>query len=76
MTASGHWRPGPPKSRRFATSVSHQVGYLVALDYLLATMQAELSWLREFAGSLRSGQLEWPQAASDSKTESQDEVEK
>jgi hypothetical protein len=33
-------------------------GYLVALDYLLATMQAELPWLREFAGSLRSGQLE------------------
>jgi len=28
--------------------------YLVALDYLLATVQAELSWLREFARSLRS----------------------
>lgn len=51
-------------------------GYLVPLDYLLATMQAELSWLREFAGSLRSGQLAWRQAAPDSKTESQDGVEK
>jgi len=49
-------------------------GYLVALDYLLATMQAELSWLREFASSLRSGQLEWRQAASDTKVRSRDEV--
>jgi len=49
-------------------------GYLVALDYLLATMQAELSWLREFASALRSGQLEWRQAVSDSKVRSQDEV--
>jgi hypothetical protein len=49
-------------------------GYLVALDYLLATMQAELSWLREFASSLRSGQLEWRQRISDSKVRSQDEV--
>jgi DNA-binding PadR family transcriptional regulator len=39
-------------------------GYLVSLDYLLAMMQTELSWLREFAGSLRSG----------SKLRSQDEV--
>jgi DNA-binding PadR family transcriptional regulator len=31
-------------------------GYLVAFDYLLATMQAELSWLQSFAGSMRSGQ--------------------
>jgi hypothetical protein len=30
-------------------------GYLVAFDYLLATMQAELSWLQGFAGSMRSG---------------------
>src|SRR5271165_3713666 len=49
-------------------------GYLVALDYLLATMQAELLWLREFAGSVRSGQLERRQAASGSKVWSQDEV--
>jgi DNA-binding PadR family transcriptional regulator len=49
-------------------------GYLVALDYLLAIMQAELSWLRGFAGSVRSGQLERRQAASDSKVRSQDEV--
>jgi hypothetical protein len=30
-------------------------GYLVAFDYLLATMKAELSWLQGFAGSMRSG---------------------
>jgi DNA-binding PadR family transcriptional regulator len=30
-------------------------GYLVAFDYLLATTQGELSWLRRFAGSMRSG---------------------
>jgi hypothetical protein len=33
----------------------------VALDYLLATTQAEISWLREFAGSVRSGRLQWRQ---------------
>ncbi|WP_428341169.1 PadR family transcriptional regulator [Mycobacterium sp.] len=30
-------------------------GYLVAFDYLLATTQAELCWLRGFASSMRSG---------------------
>jgi DNA-binding PadR family transcriptional regulator len=30
-------------------------GYLLAFEYLLATMQAELSWLRSFADSMRSG---------------------
>jgi DNA-binding PadR family transcriptional regulator len=49
-------------------------GYLVALDYLLATMQAELLWLREFASSLRSGQLGRRQGISDSRVRSQDEV--
>ena len=49
-------------------------GYLVALDYLLATMQAELLWLREFASSLRPGQLERRQGISDSRVRSQDEV--
>ncbi len=29
-------------------------GYLVAFDYLLSTMRAELSWLRGFAGSMRA----------------------
>ena len=48
-------------------------GYLVALDYLLAAMQAELLWLREFAGSLRSGQLEWRQGVSDSTVRSHNE---
>jgi DNA-binding PadR family transcriptional regulator len=37
-------------------------GYLVAFDYLLATMQAELSWLQSFAGSMRSGQQRREQA--------------
>jgi DNA-binding PadR family transcriptional regulator len=49
-------------------------GYLMALDYLLATMQAELLWLREFASSLRSGQLERRQGISGSRVRSQDEV--
>ena len=31
-------------------------GYLAVFDYLLATMQAELSWSQGFAGSMRSGQ--------------------
>jgi DNA-binding PadR family transcriptional regulator len=30
-------------------------GYLVAFDYLLATTQAELSWLHGFAGAERAG---------------------
>ena len=45
-----------------------------ALDYLLATMQAEISWLRGFASSLRSDQLVWRQAAPDSKMRSEDKV--
>src|SRR6201996_9424625 len=49
-------------------------GYLVALDYLLATMQAELLWLHEFASSLRSGELERRQGISDDRVRSQDEV--
>jgi DNA-binding PadR family transcriptional regulator len=38
--------------------------YLMALDYLLATTQAQLSWLQGFAISLRSDRLEWRQAVS------------
>ena len=49
-------------------------GYLVAMDYLLATMQAELLWLREFASSLRSGHLGRRQGISDSRVRSQGEV--
>lgn len=30
-------------------------GYLQAFDYLLAMMRAELTWLRSFVGSMRSG---------------------
>jgi hypothetical protein len=51
-----------------------RAAYPVALDYLLATMKNELSWLQDFADSLRSGQLEWRQAAGDSKVERRDEV--
>jgi DNA-binding PadR family transcriptional regulator len=51
-----------------------RTAYLVALDYLLAAMQNELSWLRDFADSLRSGQLGWRQAAVDSKVGNRDEV--
>jgi hypothetical protein len=36
-------------------------GYLVAFDYLPATMHAELTWLRGFAGSMRSGRPEGQQ---------------
>jgi hypothetical protein len=38
-----------------------RVGYLVALDCLLATMHAELTWLRGFAGPMRSGRPEGQQ---------------
>jgi len=51
-----------------------RAAYLVALDYLLAAIHHELSWLREFTGSLRSGQLQWRQAAHGSTVESRDEV--
>ncbi|HZA10523.1 PadR family transcriptional regulator [Mycobacterium sp.] len=33
--------------------------YLVALDYLLATTEAKVEWLRQFVESLRSGRLQW-----------------
>jgi DNA-binding PadR family transcriptional regulator len=49
--------------------------YLVAFDYLLATMQTELSWLRGFASSLRAGRSEWRQSTGpDTIVASQDEV--
>lgn len=48
--------------------------YQLALDYLLATMQAEISWLQGFASSLRSDRLVWRQAALDSTIRSEDEV--
>ena len=48
--------------------------YLVMLDHLLAMMHTELSRLHEFASSLRSAQLEWQQAASDSKAAEPREV--
>jgi DNA-binding PadR family transcriptional regulator len=51
-----------------------RAAYVVALDYLLAAIHHELSWLREFTGSLRSGQLQWRQVAHGSTVESRDEV--
>lgn len=36
--------------------------YLTALDYLLATTQAKVGWLREFADSLESGSVRWQHA--------------
>ena len=38
---------------------SHQV----ALDYLLVSTQAQVTWLRGFVESLRTGHLRWRQAA-------------
>ena len=71
-TASGRWRPGLPRSWRFATPVSHQVDIWWRWTILLAMMQTEFWRLREFVSSLRSGQLEWRQTASDSKVRSQE----
>lgn len=47
--------------------------YLAALDYLLAMMQTEVSWLRGFASSLRSGRPQWERDAGP-ETGNQDEV--
>src|SRR5277367_2442030 len=49
-------------------------GYLVAFDYLLATTQADLSWLRSFAGSMRSGGPQRRLAVSGNTVRSRDEV--
>jgi DNA-binding PadR family transcriptional regulator len=38
--------------------------HLVALEYLLATTQAKVTWLREFVDSLQSGRLHWHHAAA------------
>jgi hypothetical protein len=37
-------------------AAANAVGDPAAFDYLLATTQAEVSWLRGFANSMRSGQ--------------------
>jgi DNA-binding PadR family transcriptional regulator len=39
--------------------------YLTALDYLLATTQGKVDWLREFADSLESGSLRWRPAPNE-----------
>ena len=49
-------------------------GYLLAFDYLLATMQAELFWLRGFAESMRSGDSRRRLTASGNTARSHDEV--
>lgn len=51
--------------------VTSAAGYAAAFDYLLASLQAELSWLRRFATSLRSGRLPYRQTAG-SETERHD----
>ena len=49
-------------------------GYLLAFEYLLATTQAELSWLRSFADSMRSGGPLRRLTGSGNTVRSQDEV--
>src|ERR1700684_1152009 len=49
-------------------------GYLVAFDYLLAATQAELSWLRSFADSMRSGGPQRRLTVSGNTVRSRDEV--
>ena len=49
-------------------------GYLLAFEYLLATTQAELSWLRSFADSMRSGGPQRRLTVSGNTVRSRDEV--
>ncbi|BBY05145.1 PadR family transcriptional regulator [Mycobacterium noviomagense] len=50
---------------------------VVALDYLLATTRAQVTWLREFAAALDSGDLPWQHAPRlDAIADSGSEVEK
>jgi DNA-binding PadR family transcriptional regulator len=49
-------------------------GFLLALEYLLATTQAELSWLRSFADSMRPGAPQRQLTVSGNTVPSQDEV--
>jgi hypothetical protein len=49
-------------------------GYLLAFEYLLATTQAELSWLQNFAESMRSGGPKRRLTVSGNTVRSQDEV--
>ena len=48
--------------------------HLIALDFLLATTQAQLTWLRELVDSLRSGRLQWQARQPDTVMVSQNEV--
>lgn len=55
--------------------VTPATAYRVALDYVLTTTRAEVSWLRGFAGSLRSGRLQWRSGVvSDTAAGSRNEV--
>ena len=49
-------------------------GYLLAFDYLLATTQAELSWLRSFGDSMRPGGRERLTVSGNTVVRSRDEV--
>ena len=49
-------------------------GYLLAFEYLLATTQAEVSWLRSFADSTRSGGPQRRLTVSGNTMPSHDEV--
>jgi DNA-binding PadR family transcriptional regulator len=48
--------------------------HLIALDFLLATTQAQLTWLRELVDSLRSGRLQWQARQPDTVMVSRNEV--
>lgn len=38
--------------------------HLIAFDYLVATTQAKVDWLRQLVMSLESGRLAWPRAGA------------
>jgi DNA-binding PadR family transcriptional regulator len=49
--------------------------HLAGLDYVLATTEAELTWLRNFVKSMRTGQMQWRRGAElDTIEGSRDEV--
>jgi hypothetical protein len=56
ITRTGHHSLGPVEAHGRSPACGESWA-----AYLLSTMKAQLSWLYEFALSLRSGQLEWPE---------------
>jgi hypothetical protein len=81
MTMRGHARPddepGWP-AKLDGQSMAYQLTSLgisvLAFEYLLATTQAELSWLRSFADSMRSGGPQRRLTVSGNTVRSQGEV--